>query len=335
MSDPVTPPEGWYPDPADPSQLRWWDGAAWTSHRVAQPSNPDPPVGLRPVGSFISDSFRAVARSHRPLLVLAALAIIPLTVAVILADSQLGLTEWFGEVLDVLEQAQPGETPDLPRWDVNPASAAIWGVALMVLYLFAYLVLPLAAVPLIDSTLKGETGDLDDAVGVGLRAVPRAIGVAVVVLLALLGLFVVPIALMAVFPPLGILVFLALIPVAVYLSVRFMAIYQPLLVIEGRGLSLLRRSWNLTSGHFWALFGRSLLFGLIVGTATNLVTFPLQFVGAADPQLGTLLSLAVGLAVGAASGIVQVAGPLVLYRDLVDGPPAPTAMAAWGEPPPA
>ncbi len=30
MSD--TPPEGWYPDPSDDSQLRWWDGARWTEH---------------------------------------------------------------------------------------------------------------------------------------------------------------------------------------------------------------------------------------------------------------------------------------------------------------
>ena len=24
------PPAGWYPDPADPTRLRWWNGAAWT-----------------------------------------------------------------------------------------------------------------------------------------------------------------------------------------------------------------------------------------------------------------------------------------------------------------
>lgn len=30
-------PAGWYPDPANPSGLRWWDGAAWTE-RASQPS---------------------------------------------------------------------------------------------------------------------------------------------------------------------------------------------------------------------------------------------------------------------------------------------------------
>lgn len=27
------PPQGWYPDPADATFLRWWDGAQWTEHR--------------------------------------------------------------------------------------------------------------------------------------------------------------------------------------------------------------------------------------------------------------------------------------------------------------
>lgn len=30
MQDSALAPFGWYPDPADPARLRWWDGEAWT-----------------------------------------------------------------------------------------------------------------------------------------------------------------------------------------------------------------------------------------------------------------------------------------------------------------
>ncbi len=36
-------PRGWYPDPDNGSQLRWWDGTCWTAHvHAAQPVSPSP-----------------------------------------------------------------------------------------------------------------------------------------------------------------------------------------------------------------------------------------------------------------------------------------------------
>jgi hypothetical protein len=32
------PRSGWYPDPHDPRQLRWWDGSDWTEARRARPT---------------------------------------------------------------------------------------------------------------------------------------------------------------------------------------------------------------------------------------------------------------------------------------------------------
>lgn len=39
----MTPP-GWYPDPQDPSRLRWWDGRAWTAQTAARPVAPPAPA---------------------------------------------------------------------------------------------------------------------------------------------------------------------------------------------------------------------------------------------------------------------------------------------------
>ena len=33
----TTTPAGWYPDPENATQLRWWDGAQWTENRSAPP----------------------------------------------------------------------------------------------------------------------------------------------------------------------------------------------------------------------------------------------------------------------------------------------------------
>jgi hypothetical protein len=42
MSQQMPTPPGWYPDPQQPSQLRWWDGAQWTPEVAARP--PSPPL---------------------------------------------------------------------------------------------------------------------------------------------------------------------------------------------------------------------------------------------------------------------------------------------------
>ena len=40
----VSPEAGWYADPTDPSAVRWWDGAAWSSHTQDAPAAPGDPA---------------------------------------------------------------------------------------------------------------------------------------------------------------------------------------------------------------------------------------------------------------------------------------------------
>ncbi|MEZ5115258.1 MAG: heavy metal-binding domain-containing protein [Candidatus Nanopelagicales bacterium] len=45
----ANPPAGWYPDPHDPTRLRWWDGAQWTDQTQASISEQQPgEIGAAP-----------------------------------------------------------------------------------------------------------------------------------------------------------------------------------------------------------------------------------------------------------------------------------------------
>lgn len=39
------PPAGWYPDPSDATQQRYWDGSAWTGHTAAATARAAAPIG--------------------------------------------------------------------------------------------------------------------------------------------------------------------------------------------------------------------------------------------------------------------------------------------------
>ncbi len=54
MSD-VQTPAGWFPDPEDPANLRYWDGTAWTEHR-----HPADPSGV-PAGPTVDATPAAAA----------------------------------------------------------------------------------------------------------------------------------------------------------------------------------------------------------------------------------------------------------------------------------
>ena len=46
------PGSGWYPDPWEAADLRWWDGASWSPAVATLPPLPEPPERTLPIGAF-------------------------------------------------------------------------------------------------------------------------------------------------------------------------------------------------------------------------------------------------------------------------------------------
>ena len=90
--------------------------------------------------------------------------------------------------------------------------------------------------------------------------------------------------------PLGLLAILA----AVYLSVRYLLLAAPALVLERIGVfASIKRAGQLSRHQFWRLLGVSLLAGLVAAIAGWVVAIPLGIVGGLGPTLlhGTAGSL--------------------------------------------
>ncbi|WP_315580246.1 DUF2510 domain-containing protein, partial [uncultured Actinomyces sp.] len=58
----TNPQAGWYSDPSNPSQLRWWDGTQWTNNTRAAQGTTQASVPQRPV-TTTSSSYSAVPQS--------------------------------------------------------------------------------------------------------------------------------------------------------------------------------------------------------------------------------------------------------------------------------
>jgi hypothetical protein len=92
----VTASAGWYPDPTDPAQHRWFDGTAWTA--ATQMPAPEPTVALVPdaepvlVRASIAGGFTAVGRSSRWILTFTVAAATLWTVVALVAAAGSGMS---------------------------------------------------------------------------------------------------------------------------------------------------------------------------------------------------------------------------------------------------
>lgn len=68
------PPAGWFADPQNPTQERWWDGTKWTEHRrnrevAPPPAAPAPPTYMPPAAqpqAYTPAAYPAPAQPYAP-----------------------------------------------------------------------------------------------------------------------------------------------------------------------------------------------------------------------------------------------------------------------------
>jgi hypothetical protein len=183
-----------------------------------------------------------------------------------------------------------------PSGGMNAANAPAWIVAVT---LVASLIALSGQLALIRLAL-GPSTTVGSAIGHGLRRMPIyllsiilmviALFVLLIplgILLALLGMPITGTAMKVQVTPATSIAFLLFFLIVVFFAVRLI-LSAPVASAENTGpIAILRRSWTLTSGHWWSLFGFLLLFvvgaivvliavGSAVGVAVRLTLGPLD-----------------------------------------------------------
>lgn len=253
MSGPDDLPEsGWYPDPHEPSRVRYWDGDEWSDHYAPAP----PPGGARftDIGTWLRNSFRAIGVDGLPALVFAFIS------AAIVTTLFWVLMRW--AIADVVYD----DEELFAEW-----STVAWRLALAVSIAvlaegFAFLVLN----RFMQRAHMGAEPSLPEAVrhaatrmGAWVRATLTILAGAAVALVAFTA------ALQGTPADVWFLLLFVLLVVAVWLYVKLMFLAAAI-VAAPPGTPAIRSSADVSKGNFWAVLGRFLLLSLILGFAASI-----------------------------------------------------------------
>lgn len=322
------------PSPAPPGAPLPSAPPAWT---------PPPKPGLIPLrpldlGTLLGAAFRVLRRNPRPTFGVALLVQVVVTVVSLIVIG--------GPTIASLLRLQTAAPEDESAIVAGTVAFGLFSAALAGLlgfvanaWLQGIIVIEVARATLGEKlTLSGLWGHAKGRVG-ALVGWSLIVGLALGAAVAILVLAVV--ALVSTLGPLGIGlgVFLGifggfgLLVVAVWISTKLSLVPSAIMIERVRIRAAMARSWSLTRGFFWRVFGIQLLVGAILGIAMNVISAPFSIAGAilgalVDPTgAGTqtavtvvvivyIVQLVITLVLSAIAAVISTAASSLIYLDL-------------------
>ncbi len=287
------PEPGWYQDPHNESQQRYWDGETWTEHThdapFTIPSAPQPDYGpdyVNDIGDWLSRSFKVLFANAMPVFLLLLIGLIP------------GILSFW-----LIAQAIDGVSISIDEGTVLglSGSSVLFGLAGLLVAAIASVAIGLAQSHLLHRGHVGLNTSVGQSLVAGLKGTPRYIAWSILIGLAVFAAFVALVVIVAIGAAIhGVVALLFLLAgiIAAIIGAFWLftkASFLPVsAAVAPSGQSALRASFDRSAGRFWPVFGRLLLLaiiGLVVGTVISSIAAPgylngLNFSADGTPVLG-------------------------------------------------
>ena len=338
-SPPLMPPPGWYPDPEQAWTWRWWDGSRWTDLRAPELRSV-PHRDPHSFSAWFEDSFAAfktVTRRSGWLIALVWSAPTTLIGVFVLVVYNSARGRELRELLNFDRTFGSGDTVLLTDAELDRVGelgrniligAMPWMIALAIVLVIAWAwttALAARVAARVGTVTVDQVRRADDAAD-SIRRAPAVLLSLLVLIGISFGMILVAFAPMllaigvgggggavAVAAVFGVLAALA----ATFGILGRLSLATAIAAIGGHGIGV-RRSWELTDGHFWGVVGRLVVAGLIAGAAT----MPFSFFNSFGVMFGFSTWFALLLALQAASSViatlVNIPAQVILVEHLTE-----------------